>query len=146
MTSVTPVIIPEGSIQFGRVQARIIALLEDHVGRAAWWVELIRQLDDLAESVATAPGELVDAAGFTEQLRTDAPYLLGRWLKVAGERDRMLREVTEVRILAGTYAGDFSAVGAISRAVHDVLTRVRRFQERTTEILLDAYERDIGGE
>lgn len=150
MTAMTPDIMIDGSmlrvLSFGHVQARLNELLTDHRGRALWWVDLARQLDDLAETVAEAPGDLVDAEGFTEQIRSDAPHLMGRWLKLAGERERLYHDVTEVRILAGQYAGDSSAVGAVGRAVRDVLARVRRFQERTTEVLLDAYERDIGGE
>ncbi len=133
-------------ISFGRVQARLAELLHDSRGRASWWVELTRQLDDLAETVNAAPGDLADVEAFTEQIRADAPHLMGRWSKLAGERDALYHDVTEVRVLAGTYAGDPSAVGAVSRAVRDVLARVRRFQEKTTEVLLDAYERDMGGE
>ncbi len=150
MTAVTPDIMVEGSmlrvLSFGRVQSRLHDLLADHRGQAAWWVELARQLDDLAETVAEAPGDLVDVEGFAEQIRSDAPHLMGRWLKLSGERERLYHDVTEVRILTGQYAGDRTAVGAVSRAVRDVLARVRRFQERTTEVLLDAYERDMGGE
>jgi hypothetical protein len=113
---------------------------------AGWWVEVTRQLDDLAESVLSTPGDVVDTGGFTEQLRADAPHLMGRWQRLAGERDGLYAAVTEVRLLAGRSAGDPSAVSSVSRAIRDVIGRVRRFQERTSEVLLDAYERDIGGE
>ncbi len=150
MTLVAPDVVADGSmlhvISFGRVQARLAELLHDRRGRATWWVELTRQLDDLAETVNSAPGDVVDSDAFAEQIRSDAPHLMGRWSKLAGERDALYHDVTEVRVLAGTYAGDPSAVAAVSRAVRDVLARVRRFQERTTEVLLDAYERDMGGE
>lgn len=134
------------SIRFCHVQARLTALLLDRRERAGWWVDLVRQLDDLGDTVTTAPGDLVDVEGFAEQLRSDAPHLMSRWAKLAVERERLLRDVREVRMMAGSRAGDPGAVPEVCTAVRDVLARARRFQERTTEVLLDAYERDMGGE
>ena len=34
----------------------------------------------------------------------------------------------------------------MSTAIRDLLTQVRRYQERTTDGLLDAYQRDLGGD
>ena len=113
---------------------------------ASWWVEVTRQLDDLADAVQSAPGDLLDAAGFTEQIRADAPHLMGRWERMAGERDGLIVAVTDVRMLAGHSAGDSALIGPVTHAIQDLLQRVRRFQQRTTEVLLDAYERDLGGE
>lgn len=133
-------------ITFSGVQARLTHLLEDRRGRATWWVQVAEQLDDLIDAVRSAPGDLVDAHGFTEQLRDDAPHLMGRWIRLSHEGEGLQDAVTDVRMLVGEYAGDPSAVEAVSRSIKDVLARVRRFQERTTEVLLDAYERDLGGE
>jgi hypothetical protein len=133
-------------ITFSGVQRRLASLLEDQRGRATWWVEVARQLDDLADAVRSAPGDLIDPEGFTEQLRADAPHMMDRWIRLSQEGDGLHEAVTEVRMLVGEYAGDPSAIDAVRRAVSDVLAKVRRFQERTTEVLLDAYERDLGGE
>lgn len=128
------------------VQRRLDDLAHDGRAGASWWVEVTRGLDDLADSVLSAPGNLIDPAGFTEQIRSDAPHLMGRWIRLNSERDRLYRAVTEVRMLAGRSAGDPGAVGVVSHAIREVLHRARRFQDRTTEVLLDAYERDMGGE
>ena len=133
-------------ITFSGVQSRLGSLLEDQRGRATWWVEVARQLDDLADAVRSAPGDLIDPEGFTEQLRADAPHMMDRWIRLSQEGDGLHEAVCEVRMLVGEYAGDPSAIDAVRRAVSDVLAKVRRFQERTTEVLLDAYERDLGGE
>lgn len=133
-------------ITYAGVQSRLTHLLEDRRGRASWWVDVARQLDDLAAAVRSAPGDLVDPAGFTEQLRDDAPHMMGRWMRLSHEGEGLHDEISRVRLLVGEYAGDASAVDAVSRAVKGVLDQVRRFQERTTEVLLDAYERDFGGE
>lgn len=149
MTAMIPVNVNSAtprSIGFATVQARLTALLQESRGTAGWWVEVTRQLDQLAETVHQAPGDLIDVDGFADQIRADAPHLLGRWTKLSGDRDLLIQEVAAVRRMAGGCAGDPAAVAPVSRAIRDVLARVRRFQERTTEVLLDAYERDMGGE
>lgn len=107
---------------------------------------MARQLDNLSDAVVSAPGNVIDTEGFTEQIRSDAPHLLGRWMRLSEERDTLMASVTRVRLLVGEYAGDATAVDAVAREVEGVLTTVRRYQERTTDVLLDAYERDLGGE
>lgn len=124
------------------IQGRLTELVKDRRGLAAWWVDLTRQLDSLGEAVLGTP---VDG-GMAEQLRYDAPHLVSRWEHLTVERDGLYEEVTRVRMLAGDSAGDPAAVGMVARAVQDVVARVRRFQERASQVLFDAYERDIGGE
>jgi hypothetical protein len=127
-------------------QRRLEDLCRDPRPSAGWWVEVTRQLDILAEAVRTVPGDMVDLRGFTEQIRSDAPHLMGRWVRLAGEQDDLYDSVTGVRMLASSSAGDPGAVEAISRSIRDVVARIQRFQQRTTDVLLDAYERDMGGE
>lgn len=149
MTAITPDYMESSVLRgpsFSQVHRRLSELLEDGRGRAGWWVEVTRQLDHLAESVSSGPGQLTDLEGFSDQIRADAPHLIGRWRRLAGERDGLFDAVTEVRLLTSRYAGDPEAVSAVTRAVRDVLARVRRFQDRASEVLLDVYERDIGGE
>lgn len=149
MTTITPDIL-DGStlrvITFSGVQARLSQLLEGHRGTVSWWVEVARQLDDLADAVRTEPGDLVDAEGFTEQIREDAPHLMGRWIRLSDERDGLADLISAVRMQVGMDAGDPMAVESVITSIRALLARTRRFQERTTEVLLDAYERDLGGE
>ena len=146
MTAVVNDFAPSMVIRSKEAQRRLQDLARDHLGRAGWWVEVTRQLDSLAEAVRDVPGEMIDLRGLTEQIRSDAPHLMGRWQRLAGEQDSLVEAVTEVRMLAGQSAGDPTAVEMVSAAIQDLLARIRRFQERTTDVLLDAYERDMGGE
>lgn len=146
MTAVVNDFAPSMVIRSKEAQRRLQDLARDHLGRAGWWVEVTRQLDSLAEAVRDVPGEMIDLSGLTEQIRSDAPHLMGRWQRLAGEQDSLVEAVTEVRMLAGRSAGDPTAVEMVSGAIQDLLARIRRFQERTTDVLLDAYERDMGGE
>lgn len=127
-------------------QSRLGELLGDQRPGAGWWVEITRALDDLADAVHTTPGDLLDPEGFTEQLRADAPHLIGRWQRMTAERDHLTATITAVRLQAGHGAGDPDAVGPVSAAIRDLATAVRRYQERTTAVLLDAYQRDLGGD
>ena len=146
MTAVVNDFAPSMVIRSKEAQRRLQDLARDHLGRAGWWVEVTRQLDSLAEAVRDVPGEMIDLRGLTEQIRSDAPHLMGRWQRLAGEQDSLVEAVTEVRMLAGRSAGDPTAAEMVSAAIQDLLARIRRFQERTTDVLLDAYERDMGGE
>jgi hypothetical protein len=149
MTAITPDALDTTLLRvitFSSVQSRLTHLLEDHRGLTSWWVEIARQLDDLADAVRREPGDLVDAEGFTEQIRADAPHLMGRWLRLSTEREGLYEAVTNVRLQVGQDAGDPSAVDSAKHSIRALLARARRFQERTTEVLLDAYERDLGGE
>ena len=51
-----------------------------------------------------------------------------------------------LRLQAGRAAGDLDVVGTVSAAIRTLLAQVRRYQERTTDVLLDAYQRDLGGD
>jgi hypothetical protein len=127
-------------------QSRLVELLGDPRPGAGWWVAITRALDDLADAVRTNPGDLLDLEGFTEQLRADAPHLMGRWQRMAADREHLTTTITAVRLQAGRGTGDPDAVGPVSAAIRDLLTQVRRYQERTTNVLLDAYQRDLGGD
>ena len=127
-------------------QSRLVELVNDERPGAGWWVAITRALDDLADAVYTTPGDLLDPEGFTEQLRADAPHLIGRWLRMVADRDHLTATITAVRLQAGRGAGDPDAVGPVSAAIRALLTQVRRYQERTTDVLLDAYQRDLGGD
>jgi hypothetical protein len=147
MTAVIPDSVAPSMVAISRrAQRRLEELAHDVLGGAAWWVDVTRQLDSLAEAVRTVPGDMVDLRGFTEQIRTDAPHLMGRWVRVASEQDELFQAVTEVRMLASRCAGDPGAVAVVSDAIRDLLARLRRFQELTSDVMLDAYERDMGGE
>lgn len=132
------------SVSTSRV--RLEELLGDHRGMAQWWVELIRHLDDLRAGLVESVDEVDARRGLAEQIRSDAPHLLGRLARLDHEREQISMQAQRVRVLAGEHSGDPQAVNSIVRLVHDLVFRVRRHQEHTTEIMIDAYERDIGGE
>ena len=149
MTAITPETF-EGRmlrvISANLTQRRLVELVRQPGGEARWWVDVTRELDDLAEAVSEAPGDVVDVTGFVEQIRSDAPHLMVRWERLAAERDEMFDAVCDLRLRASLRAGDPTAVVGVCIEIRQVLDRVRRFQRRTTDLLLDAYVRDLGGD
>jgi hypothetical protein len=149
MSTGTPVMVDRSTLRVLSVagaQSRLDELLAAQRPGAGWWVQITRALDDLADAVHSTPGDLIDPDGFTEQLRSDAPHLMGRWLRLAGDRDQLTATIAAARLQAGNMAGDPDAVGTVSAAIRALLAQVRRYQERTTDVLLDAYQRDLGGD
>ena len=149
MSTGTPVMVDRSTLRVRSVagaQSRLEELLADQRPGAGWWVQITRALDDLADAVHATPGDLIDPDGFTEQIRSDAPYLMGRWLRLAGDRDQLTAAIAAVRLQAGNMAGDPDAVGTVSAVIRTLLAQVLRYQERTTDMLLDAYQRDLGGD
>jgi hypothetical protein len=66
--------------------------------------------------------------------------------RIDAEQEALEDDLLRVRILAGEAAGDQGRMRAVADAVRALLNRVRRLEERTTQALYDAYERDLGGE
>lgn len=125
---------------------RLSELLRERRGRAQWWVELARQLDELSMGLVESAEQTANRRGLADQIRRDAPHLLGRLRRLDGELDLLVAQTASVRLLIAEYAGDPLAVHAVSRAVLELTWRVGRYQEKTSEMLLDAYARDMGGE
>lgn len=133
-------------VSLSRAQQRLLELLSDQRGRAQWWVEVTRYLDELSAGFAESVEDSDNRRGLHEQIRRDAPHLLGRLRRLDDEREMIAEQATSVRLMASRYAGDPLAVSAVARAVRELMWRVRRFHEKTTDMMLDAYSRDIGGE
>lgn len=126
------------------VSRRLGRLLDDGGTVATWWVELAGELDALADRLMTE-GQTVWHA-LRHQLTADAPHLTSHLHRIDSEQEQLQHEVRQVRILTGSAAGDPDSSHRVRTAVRDLLRRLRRYEERTTQILYDAYERDIGGE
>lgn len=132
-------------VNIAKVQGRLTELLKDGRGTAQWWVELTRHLDDLVAGLRDSD-ETEERPGLSSQIRADAPHLLRRLSRLDAERERIVARVTAARVMASTNAGDPAAVRSVSRAVRKALRRVRRYQTKTSDMLLDAYSRDFGGD
>lgn len=128
----------------GEVSYRIKDLLEDRRSVAQWWVDLTMQLDELSIRLMT-DGEAV-WRGLSDQLRRDAPHMSSALQRIDAEKEDIESELFRVRMFAGESAGDPHRTHSVKQAVRGVLNRLRRHEERTTQVLYETYERDLGGE
>jgi predicted nucleic acid-binding Zn-ribbon protein len=123
---------------------RIGGLLSERSNVAQWWVDLTSQLDELSLRLMAEGGSMWQ--GLRDQLTKDAPHMSAQVRRIDGEQEELEEELIRVRVLAGEAAGDERRLRSISQMVRDLLGRVRRLEEHTTQALYDAYERDLGGE
>ncbi len=110
-------------------------------GAASWWACVARHLDELGEDLAVS-----DNAGLVAQVMEDTPELAAGAVRLEHLDDAVRREVSELRLLIAARAGIGSAVAEVQRAIDEVMHRVRTLDRIADDLLLDAYERDYGGE
>lgn len=126
------------------VSQRIGGLLNERRLMAQWWVDLAGELDELSVRLLTDGEEVW--RGLSDQLTRDAPHMSSQLRRLDAEHEALADELLKVRILAGQSAGDPSLKRTVADAVRTLLSRLRRLEERTAQVLYEAYERDLGGE
>ena len=126
--------------------SRTESLLSQRRTMAQWWVELVALLDALGARVATLRQDQSGESTLAEQIRMDAPHLYGSLRRLDEESEALQADLLHVRIQAGESMGDDSRVGALSADIRGVLHRLTRLERRSNSVVLDAYDRDIGGE
>ena len=132
--------------QLTELTARIDELLRDRRTMAQWWVQLVANLDELTARLGSYRSDLAGRRALAEQIRLDAPHLYGRLRKLDLEQEHLEEDLIKARILAGESAGNDSRYTEVAREVKDCLRRLRRLEARSNGVVLEAYERDMGGE
>lgn len=120
---------------------RVTQCLDSQTGTATWWACVARHIDELSEEL-----ELSDNVGLVAQVTEDTPELAAGALRLRTLDAQVRSEVAQLRLLVANRAGSFSAVAEVSEAVVETLRRVRTLDRVADDLMLDAYERDFGGE
>ncbi len=123
---------------------RIDGLLQHSSNVAQWWVDLTIQLDDLSTRLMVEGEQMW--RGLRKQLTDDAPHLSSQIGRIDDEHEALEDELLRVRILAGEAAGTAQRLPTVTEAVTELMARLTRLDQWTTQIMIDAYERDLGGE
>jgi hypothetical protein len=144
MTAMTVNIPQQNASGISDTSVRLGGLLSHRSNMAQWWVELASQLDELSLRLI-AEGEQ-RWQGLRHQLTKDAPHMDAQLRRIDLEQEAIEEELQSVRMKAGEAAGDARALRSVTDSVRDLLNRVRRLEERSTQAMYDAYERDLGGE
>ena len=119
---------------------RLMRCPPQDVGTAMWWDTLAHDLGDLSEEMART-----DVAGLAAQITADVPQFAAAALRLSLIDEQVQRDVARVRREASDQFGSPTAVPALCDHVDALLRRVRTVHRLSSDLMLDAYERDIGG-
>lgn len=137
---------PDTGLGLAELVSRTESLIKQRERFAGWWVELASLLDGIGARAVGLRTSNDGTAGLAEQLRMDAPHLFQNFRRLEDESDALSAEILTVRMATGVAAGTGGDDPEIPRKVKSVLRRLRRLESRTNSLMLEAYERDIGGE
>ena len=116
-------------------------LRTQEVGSPTWWACLARHLDELRDELATG-----DIEGLAAQITTDAPHLAASAARLPPLEKQVQHELAQLRTLVASACGSMTAAPPVRDAVEVALRHVRTLNRMSDDLLLDAYERDFGGQ
>lgn len=147
MTIELELLATSSSLRVTRLAAPRVALDEvlrcsqRELGTAAWWSCLATRLDRLRDEMAQC-----DIAGLAAQVTADAPQYAAKARRLPALDLAVQERAREMRMRVAELAGSRSAAPAVAAEVGDLLRKVRQLYTLSDQLLLDAYERDLGGE
>jgi hypothetical protein len=125
----------------GEPLERVVRCPPQDVGTAMWWDALAHDLGELAEELART-----DVAGLAAQITGDAPHCAAASLRVVLIHEKAQGDVARLRREVTDQFGSPITVGELCQHVDALLRRVRTLHRLSSDLMLDAYERDIGGD
>jgi hypothetical protein len=114
---------------------------QQDMGTPMWWTAVAHDLGELGEELAQ-----IDVVGLAAQITTDAPHFAAAARRLPLLHERAQREVARLRREAIDLRGSPTGAREVHDAVEATLLRVRTLHRLCSDLLLDAYERDIGGD
>jgi hypothetical protein len=125
----------------GDALERLIRCPAQEMGTAPWWAALGHHLGELGQELT-----LTDVGGLAAQITTDAPHFAAAARRLPPIEAQVQRDVARLRRVATDQIGSATAAGEVRGDVDALLSRVHTLHRLSTALMLDAYERDIGGD
>lgn len=113
---------------------------QQDMGGATWWASLAHHLDELGEELA-----LTDLTGLAAQITTDAPHFAAAARRLPALDEQAQRDVARLHREAA-HDRSTTATPEVRGAVEALLRQVRILHRLSSDLMLDAYERDLGGD
>jgi hypothetical protein len=113
--------------------------------RASWWLSVARVLDALDDRLVSEMQLDTASAGAVSQAVRREPRLAAQARRLASECADLRHDVGRVRLHVITGAGRRSAVGAVVADLVSLAAKERDYRDRTSSVVWDAYNQDIGG-
>jgi hypothetical protein len=120
---------------------QLVRCADDQVGTPTWWACVAEHLDELRDELA-----LGDIEGLAAQITADAPHLAAAATRLPRLDRQVQTEITQLRAVLAAASGSHSAAPGVRDAVQVALRRVRTLYRMSDDLMLDAYERDFGGD
>lgn len=120
---------------------RLVRCSSQDAGTDRWWTCLSSSLHDLHLELMAG-----DVQGLAAQVIEDAPELGAAATRLPHLDARVRAELADLRALVAEHFGAAALVPEIRGATEALLRRVRTLYRLSDDLLLDAYERDFGGE
>lgn len=111
------------------------------LGSAAWWSCMAQRLDNLREEMSAC-----DVEGLAAQISADAPHLAAAARRLAPMNAAILDRARDLRLRIAEVAGSATAAPAIADEMTQFLHSVTVLYRTSDRLLVEAYERDLGGE
>ncbi len=119
----------------------LISCTPRFLGTRLWWTQLGDALDALRFQLSGA-----DLTGLAAQVVADAPELAASALRLLEIDDATQAEASRLRQGVTEMSGRTPEVMVVREAVRALVTRVRRLDRLSEDLLHEAYQRDFGGE
>lgn len=113
---------------------------QQDLGSAWWWDAVGHHLGELGEELA-----LTDIPGLAAQISTDAPHYATAARRLSAMHDQAQLDVAHLRRDVADLGGS-TAARDVRDAIEALLRRVRTLHRLSSDLMLDTYERDIGGD
>ena len=114
---------------------------QEATGGAWWWASLAHHLGELSEELAS-----IDVAGLAAQITTDAPHFAAAARRLPAIDEQAQGDVARLHREVTAHDGSTRAAREVRGDVEALLRRVRALHRLSSDLMLDAYERDIGGD
>ncbi len=116
------------------------------VGRGAEWrANLLPHVDDLRAAWASHVSGTEGPGGLWEQIRTDAPRLLGGLRRLGREHELLAAEAAAVHDDLTAAGDDEAKLATVRERANALLNQLARHRQRGADLIYEAYEHDIGG-
>ena len=120
---------------------RLMRFPQEYLDSDWWWASVAHHLSELGEELART-----DIAGLAAQITTDAPHFAAAAHRLSAIHDQAQLDVARsCREVAGSCAST-AAAGDVRDGIEALLRRVRSLDRLSSDLMLDTYERDIGGD
>ncbi len=124
---------------------RVDDLLVHPADSGAWWTTLARGVNNLTDAMWEERALAGGAAGLHQEIVDEQPRLAFQATRLEREHIGLIDELAKLRLLVSACMGRAGGVAIVLAATADVVGRIRGHGRRSSTLVHEAYQRDLGG-